>query len=243
MGWIASATPAPANQTVPGPCKPSDPKRKPLLFNFPAGGTFYSPPGFNFTPYTFTQILSINEETITLPPGSFLLQDGAIAPIYPTKLGTFVFDLYLKKWGKSAGSFKILFEMSPINLISSAIIPFEIFGSDTAILDAAGKIYLHDKWPLDSKISWGKIGYFRKGFTEAQEVKLQFADLSSGLLSIEGSYDGKNLDPARQAIENFTNANEVTLFGGLSARWYNVTVQGLYDISGLEFRGNIRGRR
>lgn len=243
MGWVASSTPAPGGQAVPNFCNPNKPKTdKPEIYSPERLTPSISGP-YTGGGNTLVGLNKINAQSITFPAASFLLQDGALEPIYPDFYGAFVYDLHYKKWGKAKHDYRRMFEMYPINSQSGKIVPYEVFGSDTAIIDSIGDIYLHDKFPNDSKISWGKIGYFRKGFTDAEEVKLQLADVGTGILSLDGSLDGKNLSPFMSLALGFENATTVILYSGLSARWYNVTVSGIFDISGLEFRGHKRGDR
>jgi hypothetical protein len=245
MGWVASSTPVP-NQAAPDPCVTTDPVRRiPQLLSPERQPNLPSV----FIPNTvpnlilYQNLLTIQEQKVTFPASTFLLQDGAIEPIYPIYLGNFVYDLHLKKWGKAGNQYKKLFEMFPINSQSGQIIPYEVFGSDSAILDSAGFIYLHDDTPLDSQITYGKIGYFRKGFTNAEEVKLQFSKVSTGILSLDGSLDGKSLSTLISTVTAFEDVDYITLYSSVSARWYNITISGIFDISGLEFRGHVKGRR
>jgi hypothetical protein len=238
MPWIPSNTVVPTD-TPPTPC--TIPLHKPKLEIKNAtiidNSNLPIVPPATYALMPLTEKLQVFNAVIEFPAATFLLQDGSIEPIYPTYVGAFVYDLQLKKWGKANHLYKRMFEFFPINNQSGNIIPYEIFGSDTAIIDALGKIYLHDRFPLDSQITWGKIGYYRKGFTNLEEVKLQFGELSTGTVIATGSLDGKQITVDVVKTEIYDSANSVILYSSLSARWYNITATGIFDITGLEFRG------
>jgi len=184
------------------------------------------------------------DTTITLPPSSFLMQDGSIEPIYPTFQGAFVYDLQYKKWGKCGQPHKLLLNYSPINSqAGDKPIPADIFNVNAGCLLEDGAIALFDKYPADSIIKIGKIGYYRQGFTDCEEVRVQFRTAATGSIIVEGSFDGKNIEPAISQIESYVNVNEVVGRFSNSARWFNVCIQGIYDIKNVDFDGNKKGKR
>lgn len=243
MAWVDSATPVPV-QAVPDPCNPTEPKSSSTVRVLsPLRTTDMLTGNYNGNPISLFNLHNIEAQTITFSAATYLLQDGSIEPIYPLYQGAFVYDLYLKKWGKAKHQYRKLFEMFPINSQAGNIIPYDVFGSDTAILDAAGLIYLHDKFPLSSQIVYGKVGFYRKGHTDCEEIRLQLSELGVGILSIEGSLDGKNLSALIGGGVSFTDENEKIAYIATSARWYNIKIEGIFDITGLEFRGHQRGKR
>lgn len=181
--------------------------------------------------------------TITLPPSSFLLQNGSIGPVYPTIPGALVYDLELKKWGKMKVPHKVLVDWSPLNNISGDIIPHEVFGVTGGVLKEDGKIALFDKYPIDSYIKYGKIGYFRQGFTSAEEIRISFRSLSQGTIRTEASLDGYSVELGLTKELAFTPEMGIIMNPSTSARWHTVTVIGNYDIKHMEFRGTIVGNR
>ena len=139
-------------------------------------------------------MLTWPEQTVTVPGGVFLLQDGSIAPVYPTMYGALVYDLFLKKWGKMNQSYKLLLDYSPVNSADSGGVPYANFGILGGILAGDYKLKLFDNVPVESYITYGKIGYYRMGYTAGQEVRAQFAIESTGFITVDASYDGKQTE-------------------------------------------------
>lgn len=179
---------------------------------------------------------------ITYPGANFLIDNGSPAPIYPTFAGSLVFDTGLKKWGKNKNSYRTILDMAPINSIDSSI-NFTNFGVNMAQLDAAGVVKVYDSRPTDSWIRYGKIGYYRQGVTQIQEVRAGFRNSSSGNIIIDTSIDGRALELSLQSIYPFSAAADVIGYFSGIGKWHTVTVSGQWDLQYLEFRGNSAGRR
>lgn len=180
---------------------------------------------------------------LDLPGATFNLQDGSIGPIYPTYVGALVYDLALKKWGKFKGQFKQLIEYSPVNKIDEGIITYDNFGMDVGVLDTSGYLRLFDLNPSDSLAKWGKIGYYRAGFTRASEVIIHFRLPSTCTIKLEHSIDGRAI--------NSDLTKETTVTSALSARfgldvvgvWFNIVLAGQFDVQYIEFRAFPQGIR
>lgn len=181
--------------------------------------------------------------SVTIPDGSFLLQTGSIAPIYPNFAGALVYDLHLKKWGKMRLPYKQLLDYSPINTTDSGVVLYSAFGILGGILDAGGKISLFDAFPKDSYISYGKVGYYRLGKTSPEEVTVHFRTPCTGTLKVETSLRDNKLATGWSKTQPYTDATSVTLYGAYPGSWCNIEVRGQYDINYLEYRGVIQGRR
>ena len=180
---------------------------------------------------------------LDLPGATFNLQDGSIGPIYPTYVGALVYDMALKKWGKFKGQFKQLIEYSPVNKIDEGIITYDNFGMDVGVLDTSGYLRLFDLNPSDSLAKWGKIGYYRAGFTRASEVIIHFRLPSTCIIKLEHSIDGRAI--------NSDLTKETTVTSALSARfgldvvgvWFNIVLAGQFDVQYIEFRAFPQGIR
>jgi hypothetical protein len=184
-----------------------------------------------------------SQGSIVYPPVSFLMQNGSIGPVYPTIHGAIVYDTQLKKWGKMKQDYKVLVDWSPLNNLSGNIIPFEVFGVQGGIVQPDGKIALFDKYPIDSYIKYGKIGYYRQGMTSAQEIRVSFREPSTGALRSEASLDGTSVELGLTKVVEYTNKKDVILYPSTVGRWHTVSFIGIYDIKHLEFRGTIVGNR
>jgi len=179
----------------------------------------------------------------TYPGATFLMQDGIPAPYYPTYVGALVLDTALKKWGKMKASFKTLLDYSPFNSASGDVIPYSNLGVDMGILAEDGYIYNMDAKPLDSWMRYGKIGYFRKGYTYLEEVKVHFRLPSTGNITLSGSLSGVTLDKELEAVHPFTNVLNMTCYGHIAAKWHTIEISGNYDIQYMEYRGTLSSRR
>lgn len=183
-------------------------------------------------------------QVLELPPGSFLLQDGSIEPLYPTFAGAFVYDLQYKKWGKMGQDYKCLLDYSPINTeAGDKTIPIDLFGVNGGALLTDGSIAIFTKTPSESIARYGKIGYFRQGFTDIETLELQFRGGATGSVTVECSIDGKNVDGSLTVSENFSNTNFHVMGVSRSAKWFNVVLRGFYDLKGLQFKGRKKGKR
>jgi hypothetical protein len=223
----------------------------PLVYTDPEvsdDGNFCSIP---FEPVTIPGLPSLAiswpATTVTLPATSFLLQNGSIAPVYPTFEGALVYDLQLKKWGKYKGQYKVLVNYAPLNNAVNGGIPYANFGILGGILDLAGKIRLFDIYPSYSYLTYGKVGYYRLGNTTVEEVHADFATPSTGFLKIDTSVEGRFIDPGLTKSIEFTNASSASVTGANPGSWMNITIGsvtgGTWNLNYLEFRGFQQGRR
>lgn len=228
-------------------CTTSPAKKKQAYFQLGNGSirpidnyppTFGSSVVISGTTYTFPTV------SVTFPSGSILLQQGSIEPIYPTFLGSFVFDIHTKKWGKHKGNYKRIFDYFPINSVAGdGIVPYDIFLPKAAILAEDGFIYLFDQFPGDSYIVFGKIGFYRRGFTNSEEVRIVMRDFYTGSIQLQGSLNSGEIEPLLSLARPYTAVNEFVAPVGSSARWFNIKIEGSYDLIALEFRGRKTGRR
>lgn len=174
---------------------------------------------------------------------TYLLQQGTIAPAFPTLVGTFVYDLHLKKWGKMKLDYKQLLDYSPINSVSNAPINFDTFGILAGVLKEDGLIYIFDKNPIDSKLTWGKIGYYRAGMTDLQEIRIDFKSLSTGFVETEVSLDGNAIGNELTETTAFNGVYSVIVYPSYSGKWFNITLKNIFDVVYMEFKGYTKGRR
>jgi len=179
---------------------------------------------------------------VTTPGATFLMDNGSIAPIYPTFVGAFVLDTALKKWGKFKADFKTLFDMAPVNATGPTV-SYTNFGVAMSMMDAAGAIKIFDTNPATSWIRYGKMGYSRLGFTKAQEIRVHFRSSSTGNVILDSSLDGRALEPTMTIPFPFTTAASIEVGCYNVGRWHTITVSGNWDLQYMEFRANSAGRR
>lgn len=183
------------------------------------------------------------EQTITYPGTTFILRDGSPVPLYPTAEGSYVYDIHLKKWGKYVGKYKHLLDYSPINANSDGILDTSNFGIVGGILGEGGFIRLFDTYPSVSSITYGKIGYSRAGVTSLEEMRVDFRFPATGSITVEASMDGRFVVPSLTKTASYTEAYQATLYGMYPAKWHQVTINGWFDISYIEYKGFVAGRR
>jgi hypothetical protein len=187
--------------------------------------------------------VSYPDQEVVYPGVTFLLRDGTGAPLYPVRYGAYVYDTHLKKWGKCVVRYSELLDYSPLNSTTDGIVATSTFGILAGIADPEGGIRLFDSFPAISYITYGKIGYYRLGLTSLEEMHVDFRDVCTGYMRIEGSFDGKNLQDGLQKQLSYENVRQFSMYGVLPARWHTVTIGGYYDITHLEYRGYRQGRR
>ena len=182
-------------------------------------------------------------EDIDFPPVHFLLQDGSIAPVYPTFPGALVYDTQLQKWGVMRGEHKVLVDYSPLNEEGKPIIPFEVFGVDSGALLEDGSVALFTEAPEEAAITYGRIGSYRLGYTAIFEIRADFRRKSTGKITLHGSLDGRTIAPELTFEQKFTGAVGVIAHPKGSARWWTLTISGHFELVYLEFRGKPTKRR
>ena len=192
-----------------------------------------------------TPAVTVNwpDHSVTIPSGSFFLQDGSAAPLYPTFEGAWVYDIHLEKWGVYKGRHKQLLDYSPINSYGPSKQSYSRFGIMGGILAEGGKLYLFDSFPTDSKITYGKIGYYRQGTTTVQEAHVSMRTPCDCSVTVETSLYGKNLTAGLTKTMYYVAETSMAFYGGYAGRWHNITIEGRFDISYLEFRGIVSGKR
>lgn len=186
----------------------------------------------------------ISDPKFTYPPATFTLQDGVPVPAYPTLVGSFVMDMHLKKWGKQAGEFSCLLQFSPINATNNEAIPYTNFGMDSGILSPFDKkIKLFAQNDDNSVMRYGKIGFYRLGFTEMLEVNINFRTPYTGSIIVDGSVDANHLNTEIQHVEDFVDVTQALVKCHVNARWHTISITGNFDLQYMEFRGIMAARR
>jgi hypothetical protein len=182
-------------------------------------------------------------EPLVYPDVEYLLQDGSIAPKYPTLVGAFVYDMHLKKWGKLVLDYKVLTDYHPINSFSKAPADHIDFGIIAGAFHEDGIIYTFDDLPEDAWITYGKFGYYRAGMSDIEEVRIDFRKECSGYIDIQYSLDGQSILYNWEDETIFVDETQVLVYPKYSAKWFNVKLSGVFDITGLQFKGFPKGRR
>lgn len=178
-----------------------------------------------------------------LPGSVWLNQYGSQAPLFPVFQEALVLDTQLNKWGKMSVPHRLLVDLSPINSHRQRKVASSTFSIQAAMLGVEGELFTFNDKPGYSELRYGKLGYHRLGFTDLEEMRVWFAKQSTGILQIEPSYSGDKPESSFIQEFEFDDTTSVVANYSLSARWYNVTLKGNYDVKGIEFIGRKSARR
>lgn len=196
-------------------------------------------PGFTITGSNFVY----EDVSVTYPGASFVINAGTPAPYNPTKYGAWVMDTRLNKWGKLNAEYKLIVPYSPINDTSKGSVPYTNFGMEAGVLLTTGKLAIFSAQPAESYITYGKLGYYRRGQTLAVEARAQFRAPANGEIIVRASLDGRVIETSVTQTFPFTAALDTNPMFSISGKWHTVTVSGNFDLNFLEFRGILNSRR
>lgn len=182
-------------------------------------------------------------DPIDFPATTITLQDGSPGPLYPVNAGGLVYDMHYKKWGKLKCRYLQMLDLLPINTNQGNIVNVQRFGINAAVMMEDHAIRRFDNRPEDSMLKYGKIGFYRLGLTEVEEIRYNFRIPCTGSVIVEGSLDGRNPEEGMRIEESYVDATHGILFPPMAARWHTITFKGNFDLTHLEYRGTIQGRR
>lgn len=181
--------------------------------------------------------------SIPLPDNYALFQKGSLAAYYPTYSAAAVFDLLLQKWGMYNNQHKLIQELMPVNRVDAAIMPVVDKGMFAGALTPLGACTVFKDKNPQSRITYGKMAFYRRGITMATAAIAHFGDLATGTLIIEASMDGVTVDPLLSYAVSFVNQRNVTLPFTTRAKWFNIRLEGSFNLTYLELLAESRGRR
>lgn len=209
-----------------------------ILFpgTYTIGGTDYTVPVGGLT--------TTDPSDVDDPQFDFNFQSGSIEPLYPTWEGAFIYDTHLQKWGKLKLQYKNLFDAYPVNTMAGeGIFPYENFLPRLAARLVDGTFPFFDEFPSNSEICYGKVGYYRKGFTDLEEIVFHNRDYRDGTIVVEPSIDSRSVQ--NDLVQSLPTGKVASLRQGfnMSARWYNIVFKGQYDLTHIEVRTVRGGRR
>lgn len=219
-----------------------------------------SPPGYPTTDYQWA-----------------VFGKGVYNPYYPTMVKSFVKDMQLDRWGIYSDAHTILFDVLPVNrserpqLLGEYLTDVSYLTQDTANIgaifkangvDAIADTLQYDGMPVllmpfnnYSRITYGKIGLSRAGFTRLTGGSFNlggFANIESSFAHVTIQASMNNADYVLKDF-NGVNVNEqidFNLFGTkadevpftLDGRWFTMTVMGQFDLQFVALYGHDAGR-
>lgn len=178
-----------------------------------------------------------------LPGTTYLSQRGAPAPVYPSFHDALVWDLHLQKWGRMRQEHQVLFDLTPINAHRKRVVESSVFEVRAGLLSSAGQCYTFNEKPYDSELRYGKLGYHRLGFTHVEELRVHFVKPANAEIQLEPSLDGHVVEAGWVTSQQVNDAAYAVALQNTSARWYNVTIKGHFDLKAIEFVGWKSSRR
>ena len=182
-------------------------------------------------------------DSIPLPDNYALFSKGSLAAYYPTYKAAAVYDLLLTKWGMYNNNFRLLQELMPVNRVDGSIMPVSDKGMFGGSLNPAGECTVFKDRNPASSITYGKMGFYRHGMNFASGAVAHFGDRATGTLIVESSMDGVTVDPLLSYAVSFEDQRTVFLPFTSRAKWFNIRVEGNFNLVYLELSAESRGRR
>lgn len=182
-------------------------------------------------------------EPVPIPATSALFQRGSLGPYYPVYKGAVFWDVQLDKWGRLKQDHRALYSLMPINREDPGILPTPDSGLRAGSLAIGGKIKLWTGPNKVGRIKYGRIGTYRLGQTTVTLLSLRFAEPANCTVIIEPSIDGIDVDPALEMRADVVGAYAVEIPITLNVQWFNLTLDGSFNLVGLRYEGEARGRR
>lgn len=182
-------------------------------------------------------------ETIPLDPNYVLFQEGTFAPYYPTYEEAVVLDTQLNKWGRYNTPHKYVYNLLPMNRTDQTIVPTEAGTMRAGALGLEGYCSIFTSENPASKITYGKIGDYRLGWTKATKTVAQFAYASNCYIVVETSLDGEAIDESLSQAVTVEGTRRIEMPFTLAGKWFNIRFEGTFDLVGLSLESEAKSRR
>lgn len=179
----------------------------------------------------------------TYPGYYYNITQGVPYNGYQNFEGFYCLDLHLKKWGKGKQQFVNMIDFYPTNVYNPASYTATDKGITGGIKLSTGEVFMWDNEPADSWIRYGKIGYYRLGMCHFLESRIDFRKPATGNITLDFSINGRGIEVEWQQEYVVTEDYGIVIFPNQRARWMTITISGKYDLSYMETRANISGRR
>lgn len=182
-------------------------------------------------------------ETLPLPPNYVIFQEGTLAPYYPTYEEAVVWDTQYNKWGRYNNPHKAVYSLFPINRTDQSIVPSQSGILRGGALSPNGWCSVFSTENPTSRITYGKIGDYRLGWTKATKAVAQFGYPANAYVVAEVSMDGDTVDTNLSQAGNAVNVRRLELPFTLEGKWFNIRFEGQFNIVGLSLESEARSRR
>lgn len=182
--------------------------------------------------------------TIEIPQLTWQLENGNKAPVDPTFTAALVYDTQLQKWGNMELDYKQLVDYQPLTALdSNSAVTYENFVVDAGALLTNRNTCVFSDDPTESYIRYGKYRHWPAGTTAIEEVNVNYADPSSGAVTVQTSYNGRQLEYGQSNSIVFTDALRSELGCDMVGKWHTITVSGQFNLTHIEVVSSSSGRR
>jgi len=175
-----------------------------------------------------------------------------LRPVYERGL---VLDTHLKSWGSCNSTYRILMDYTPINdrsfnpLTGNIESQFTLRNQSSTfgIIDTSDTLFTCAETGLGdtSWIDYGLIAFTHSGMTRCLEAKAFMGLTTDAKLAVIGSLMGNDPDLIDLVVlKDNTGMNPPVISRKvMTGKWFVLRVSGDFQLKGLEFSGEIGGKR
>lgn len=182
-------------------------------------------------------------DPVPIPDMYALFKSGTPAPFYPLYKSAVFLDLLYKKWGRYARNHRVQYDLMPVNRVDAGVVPQRDYGIRAGALREDGRLTYFTSDVNDAKITYGRLGFYRLGVTTLTALVLRFAENANCTVILEVSYDGETIQSEYTIATTITERTQVTIPFTVKGKWFNIKLQGKFNLIGLSYEGEARGRR
>ena len=182
-------------------------------------------------------------DSLPFGPNSVLYQKGSLAAYYPLYKGAIVYDSLLEKFGSYDSPHYMVFGTMPVNRADLTVVPLPDVGIFAGAISETKEAKMFNANTPEALAVWGKIGYYRQGMTAMQEIRAYFKEKAYGNLIVEVSMDGVAVDPTLTLAINFDGESSAILPFTAVGKWFNIRIEGRFNLTTLQINSEAAGRR
>lgn len=181
--------------------------------------------------------------SLPFDPAYALYKKGSLAPYYPKYKGAVIYDTLLQKFGRYDAEHYVVYPLMPVNRADEAVAPVKDTGMFAGCVDSAKYATIFKPNTRQAFATWGKLGYYRLGMTRLSELRAYFAEPAYGQLIVEGSLNGSTIEPSLSvAVDLAGQYNAILPFTSV-AKWFNIRIEGQFNLTTLQINAEGRSRR
>lgn len=178
-----------------------------------------------------------------IPDVFALYREGSYAPFYPLYKAAVFWDIQLDKWGRYDKEHLAILSLLPVNRADPTVLTTIDKGLRGASLRPDGMITNWAGPDNQGRIDYGRIGNYRLGVTKITHVTVRFAEKCTCQIIIEPSIDGAVVEETLSLGVSVIDAIQVEIPFTMAAKWFNIRIEGQFNLVGISFESEARGRR